>query len=492
MHRKPTPPSQRASHPSRPPIDALIAEHHALVRPMLARLWDYYRNPAITASAIRDPSADGTAAETLAQARGLPERLRPMPGRKREVVIENDIGWRIHTLVDFMFGKPPRIQSLADDPEQARAIGQLLNAVIEANGGIGLLQDLALLGAVYGHADLLLRMRGGGPYNLADPAAVADRFLIDVIDAVRGVPLLSIEDTRELTGYIVDVPRLGRPTAKTGPIVRLRNRVFRNDAAASAQTTYHSQVWTAAEQLDYVADKPTSPRRLVGRRPNRLGRVPVVHIQNLPQPLAYSGLSEVEPLIPLQDELNTRLSDRANRVTMQAFKMYLGRGIEQFTERSIGPGQMWHSDNPDASIQEFGGDANAPSEQRHIDEVRDALDKTSGVSPVAAGVIRGKVGNLTSQNAVRLVLMGLLARTERKRVTYGNGLKQLCELILHAADVHGILPNAPEDRRVRINWPDPVPENQAEQLALAQQKLDLGVPRATVLAEIGYDECAET
>ena len=32
---------------------------------------------------------------------------------------------------------------------------------------------------------------------------------------------------------------------------------------------------------------------------------------------------------------------------------------------------------------------------------------TSGVSPIAAGVIRNKVGNLSSENAIRLVLMGL-------------------------------------------------------------------------------------
>ncbi|MEO0474488.1 MAG: hypothetical protein AAF085_00770, partial [Planctomycetota bacterium] len=121
-------------------------------------------------------------------------------------------------------------------------------------------------------------------------------------------------------------------------------------------------------------------------------------------------------------------------------------------------------------------------------DIRDALDKTSGVSPVAAGVLRGKVGNLSSQNAVRLVLMGLLARVERKRVTYGSGLQRLCELVLHAADVYGVLPNSPDERRVRIDWPDPIPENQREQLELAQSKLDLGVPRQVVLNELGYGQ----
>ena len=44
-------------------------------------------------------------------------------------VIENDIAWRIHSLIDFMFGKRPAIQSLADDPSLAQRIETLLEEV---------------------------------------------------------------------------------------------------------------------------------------------------------------------------------------------------------------------------------------------------------------------------------------------------------------------------------------------------------------------------
>ena len=460
-------------------LDGLVDRHLARQAPELAKRWRYYRNP-VSRAAGRD---------TLAQAEGLPDRLRPRAGREREVVIENDIAWRVHTLVDYMFGKPVTPRSLAPDPQRAAVITRFLASVIEANGGVNLLQDTALLGTVYGHVDLMVRVRGGGPYNLADPADAASRFAIEPIDAVRGIPVPADDDYRRLGGYILRVP-----TATTGTkhsfTDRLRDHLLGHAATSSQPSVRHRlQVWTAEQVVDLVEEKPGSGYRRLTATRNRLGRVPVVHIQNLPQPLSYSGLSEVEPLIPLQDELNTRLSDRANRITMQAFKMYLGRGIEQFTERPIAPGQMWHTDNPDASIQEFGGDKDAPSEDAHISDIRDALDKTSGVSPIAAGVLRGKVGNLSSQNAVRLVMMGLLARIERKRVTYGAGLGRLCELVLHAADVYGVLPNSPDERRVRIDWPDPIPENQREQIALAQSKIELGVPRQTVLNELGYGDC---
>lgn len=458
-----------------------VNRHLSLNAPEFARRWRYYRNPPAYVHGLK----------TTAQAEGLPKRLMPGPERSRELVIENDIAWRIHTLVDFMFGKPVEITPMGHDPKRVAMIKRFLTAVLDVNGGQGLLQDAALMGTVYGHVDLLLRMRGGGPFNLADPADAASRFVIEPIDAQRGIPIQSDRDYRILQGYILRAP-LQQASASAGLVRRLRDRLGIDAASPSSQSHQHRlQVWSAHESVDYVEASDGKTYQRISAARNRLGRVPVVHIQNMPQPLNYSGLSEVEPLIVLQDELNTRLSDRANRITMQAFKMYLGRGIDQFTERPIAPGQMWHTDNPDASIQEFGGDANNPSEETHINEIRDAMDKTSGVSPVAAGVMRTKVGNLTSQNAVRLVLMGLLARVERKRVTYGTGLKQLCELILHAADVHGVLPNSPDERRVCIDWPDPIPENDREQLDVAKQKIDLGLSRQTVLNELGYGEHAQ-
>lgn len=463
-----------------PGLAGLVASHVNQELPRQTKRWRYYRNAQQRTHGSEHP----------AQVQGLPDRLQPTDGRSREIVIENDIAWRVHTLVDFMFGKPIEFNPQTSDPQRAALLRRFLSAVIEVNGGANLLQDTAVLGTVYGHVDLMLRVRGGGPFNLADPVDAASRFVVEPIDARRGIPVLADDDYRRLDGYAL---RVGVASSGGQPslIDRVKGRLLGDAATSSQKMTQHRlQVWDAQQVVDLVEQPGGKGYRRISAARNRLGRVPIVHIQNMPQPLSYSGLSEVEPLIPLQDELNTRLSDRANRITMQAFKMYLGKGIEQFTERPIAPGQMWQTDNPDASIQEFGGDADNPSEESHISDIRDAMDKTSGVSPVAAGVIRGKVGNLSSENAIRLVLMGLLARVERKRVTYGAGLQRLCELVLHAADVYGVLPNTPDERRVRIDWPNPIPENQREQIELAQSKIDLGVPRQTVLNELGYGDVA--
>lgn len=528
-------------------LDFLIQEHRERVLPRLDLFWDYYRND------LTDTADDTLAGRMfrLAQERGLPARLTHPPAvpgstvRQREIVIENDIAWRIHALVDFMFSKPIALQSLAPDRSRADLIERFLRQVFEANGGLGFLQDMALLGAVYGHVDVLLRTDAVRPsvrsplVEIAQPPAASSRgsvpvpaqgtngqdisspvdssrggtascdsndrtaqrdaqqrdqiierareFVLEIIEAPRAIPVLDPSDYRKLDGYIVHYQRVLNRLDHDSILQRLRQRIAGGCTQGRRKAIECAQVWTDAHVTEYEGSGES--RQRIDHRINRLGRIPVVHMQNLPQPFFYEGLSEVEPLIPLQNELNTRLSDRANRVTFQCFKMYLGKGIDGFIDRPIGPGQMWATDNIDASIESFGGDGACPSEDAHITEIREAMDKASTVTPLAAGVIRDRVGNLTSENALRVTMIGMLSRTEKKRVTYGQGIERLCELILHAADVLGVLPNELHERRVRIDWPSPLPENSQQRLSDAKAKLDLGVPRDQVLAELGYAEC---
>ncbi len=491
-------------------LDHLIEEHETAAAPRFDRLWDYYRNDMV------DNELPGRVARVyrLAQEQGLPARLRRTsdPGGSltlhaptaREIVIENDIAWRVHSLVDFMFAKPVTITSCAPDPDRAALIESFLRRVIDRNGAVAFYQDLALLGTVHGHVDILLRVNPAaapppaGPPEAndappsPDPHAVldaAEHFILETVEAPRAIPVLSPDDFRVLDAYVLHFRQTLNELADTpGFLARARATVLGGAAPLSNRATVEcTQVFTDRHELTFKGSP--AQRHLVDQQINRLGRIPVVHIQNLPQPFFYEGLSEVEPLIPLQDELNTRLSDRANRVTFQSFKMYLGKGIEKFTERCVGPGQMWATDNPEAEIKEFGGDSANPSEDTHIAQIREAMDKTSAVTPLAAGLLSGRVGNLTSENALRITLMGLLSRTEKKRVTYGAGIAKLCELILHAADVYGTLPNKPHERTVRLDWPSPLPENQGQRLREAKMKIDLGVPQDRVLTELGYGDC---
>lgn len=507
------------------------------------RLWAYYRNPLLP---MVNCSDDETSNRPYRQAMewGLPSRITGMRStddlhcgtridqiQRKEVVIENDIAWRIDTQVDYLFGKRIVLNSAAPDPQRREVIGELLRQILAIAGGITFLQQIALIGAVHGFVDLLVKLhpddapetihcshhthelgsqssgetppatRDDDPARFApqDLAALARRICIEIVEPSRALPLLRCDDWKTLDAYAQvwkqDSPS-NAPAEQRDPRATHIHGWFetiRSILSPNLKTVRHALGDTTSIP-DHIhtelLTKDTWQRyqggRLVSQGQNALGEIPLVHIQNSPLPHEYSGQSDVEPLIPIQDEINTRLSDRGYRITMQSFKMYLGIGIDNFIESPVSPGRMWMTDNEKAKVLEFGGDGKTFSEDNQIAEMREAMDKISGVTPIAAGVTRRRIGHLTSAAALKVTMLALLAKTERKRTMYGNGIARMCELALAWLDKANLFHTTPEERRIEINWPSPLPVNEIERLHEARLKRRVGVARDLVLKELGY------
>jgi hypothetical protein len=504
-----------------------LARLEGVDRPRYRRLWGYYANPA-TVCGSGDASASARPYRQ-AQEWGLPPRItgmrsgseigtgQPAPGiARKEVVIENDVAWRIDAIVDYLFGKPLVIASAVENPDRRRALTALLNQILDQHGGIVFLQRLALLGAVYGFVDVLVKLNDGGHVSEAfeagfggstetgadDPPQtdaierLARMIRLEIVEPARALPLASPRDREALDGY-AQTWELAEPASamngnagighgRQGGLGRLRDLLWLSSDGSRGIRTGINQRRRVVEVITTDQWRRYENDVLMARGRNSLGRIPLVHIQNSALPFSYSGASDLEGLLPLQDELNTRLSDRANRIALQSFKMYLGKGIENFTELPVAPGRMWMSDNEQADVVEFGGDAGCPSEENHIADIREALDKASSVTPVAAGAIKNRIGRLTSAAALRVTLLALLAKTDRKRTTYGRGIERICELSLAWLDRAGVFPTSEAERRVELHWPSPLPENDLEKLQEAEVKARLGVAKEVVLRELGY------
>jgi hypothetical protein len=492
-------------------LEWLVDKHSADIQKHFTKLWEYYAN---TTYELNDISCyDKRAGESgrcyvQAQEYGLPARITGLMhcsdsglfgGRaikdvqRKEVVIENDIAWRINAAVDFLFGKPISFVSRSPDSQNRSEIESILKAVFVANGGIGFFQDMAVLGSVYGFVDCLVRPgtnifeRISSSFSWSPPLKtsfedvlqLAQTIGLELIEAPRALPVLDENDYKKIRFYVQHFYQ------KRNAVTR-KNTFLSNLFSLGRQSSDTRQVVAVTEITTDSAWQRYEDKQLVAEGQLPWGFLPIVHIQNIAQPYYYEGLSDVESLIPLQDELNTRLSDRANRITFQSFKMYLGKGIEGFEDRPISPGRMWYTDNLEAAIEEFGGDSAAPSEGLHIAEIREAMDKASGVTPLVAGVLKSKLGNLTSAVALQLTLMGMLSKTERKKFTYSEGLKKLCRMILTVLDKANIYKTTESQREVDIIFPSPLPENTTEKLKEAQIKKELGVPTEQVLKELGY------
>ena len=489
-------------------VEWLVDEQSVDIQAHFAKLWEYYTNRMIenngSGASSRKVNESGRC-YVQAQEYGLPPRItglthlanagifgaRPVKDvQRKEVVIENDIAWRINAAVDFLFGKPISFVSRSPDSQKRAEIESILKAVFEANGAIGFFQDMAVLGSVYGFVDCLVRpgseileqliSSSSQTLSLKNVLQSAQTIGLELIEAPRALPVLEESDYKKTRYYIQHFyQKKNAVNRKSSFLARL---LLQGKRSSDSRQTI-----AVTEIISTTAWQRYENKQLVGEGELPWGFLPVVHIQNIAQPYYYEGLSDVEPLIPLQDELNTRLSDRASRITFQSFKMYLGKGIEGFEGRPVSPGRMWYTDNPDATIEEFGGDAATPSEDMHIAEIREAMDKASGVTPVVAGVLKNKLGNLTSAVALRLTFMGMLSKTERKRFTYREGIKKIAQMVLDILDKANIYKTSGADREIDIIFPSPLPENTMEKLKEAEIKKELGVPIEQVLRELGYE-----
>jgi len=488
-------------------IEWLVDERSIDIQTHFTKLWEYYANPMCEITGIS--SSDRKLNESgrcyvQAQEYGLPARVTGLVHsanagvfgvkavrdvQRKEVVIENDIAWRINAGVDFLFGKPVSFISRSPDSQKRSEIESILKAVFAANGNTGFFQDMAVLGSVYGFVDCLVRpgkkiiesiSSSSQTLSLENVLQLARTIDLELIEAPRALPVLDENDYKKIRFYVQHFYQKRNTLNKKSFFL---TKLF----SQGRQSGNNRQVVAVTEIISTIGWQRYEDKQLVAEGQLPWGFLPVVHIQNIAQPYYYEGLSDVEILIPLQDELNTRLSDRANRITFQSFKMYLGKGIEGFEDRPVSPGRMWYTDNPDASIEEFGGDEAMPSEGMHIAEIREAMDKVSGVTPVVAGVLKNKLGNLTSAVALRLTLMGMLSKNERKRFTYSEGLKKICKMVLQMLDKTNIYKNHEADRELDIIFPSPLPENMMEKLKEAQIKKELGVPTEQILRELGYE-----
>jgi len=485
----------------------LVEERAMEIEPHFSKLWEYYANRMAD---IRGTGVSNKKLSELgrcylqAQEYGLPARITGLVHstsagvfsgqavrdvQRKEVVIENDIAWRINAGVDFLFGKPISFVSRSPNSQKRAEIEMIIKALFLANGGIRFFQDMAVLGSVYGFVDCIIRpgkeiydniSSSTQTHSLEDVLQSARTIDLEPIEAPRALPVLDENNYKKIRYYVQHFYQKKNSVNIRGSFLS-RLLPVRRRSSDVRETVSVTEIFSANAWQRYENEQ------LAGEGQLPWGFLPVVHIQNMAQPYYYEGTSDVEVLIPLQDELNTRLSDRANRITFQSFKMYLGKGIEGFEDRPVSPGRMWCTDNPDAEIEEFGGDSRTPSEDLHIAEIRQGMDKASGVTPLVAGVIGGKIGNLTSAVALRLTLMGMLSKTERKRFTYGEGLKEICRLVLAMLDTAGIYSTDSADREVEIIFPSPLPENVMEKLKEAQIKKELGVPAEQVLRELGYE-----
>lgn len=208
--------------------------------------------------------------------------------------------------------------------------------------------------------------------------------------------------------------------------------------------------WTDAEFVLTVGDCEIS------RTPNPYGFIPFVHIPNARPANEFWGVSDLKDLVPLNRELNERMSDMADVIRFHSDPPVVFRGVREHSSLAVGPGTVWDlPEGAEVELLEWRGQM--PAIQEHIERVMRALHDVAETPRTSFG----DSGRLLSGVALETELQPLIQKTLRKRIWWGAGLRRRNRHILRIAELRGMGSFAPY--RSRIIWPPLLPaDSEAE------------------------------
>lgn len=208
--------------------------------------------------------------------------------------------------------------------------------------------------------------------------------------------------------------------------------------------------------------------------------VPVFHFRNKPLGNEY-GRSELRPVIPQQDELNKLILDLNLFADNLAVPQDWATGVTGDSVAFKRAFDVWRADSPEAKF----GRLEAGDGSSLLEAVEQVLSRMARRSRTPMHLLTG--GDMPSGESLKAAEAGLVAKAEKAQVWLGNTWEQAMLYGAHLATVFGDL-SVPDDEIVlKAQWKDTESRNEEAQLSSALLKQQLGVSKATLLAELGYD-----
>jgi hypothetical protein len=387
----------------------------------IARNWDYY---------------EGRHRKTLRVARdGVDDNISV-----------NFVRLAVDKVVSYLFGREIFFQVGGEEPDP---FTDYLEAVFQRNRKMTFLQRLALSGAVAGHFFIQIQPEGDLPrLVLLDPATVSILVNPDDIDQVVGFRIQwnSMDET-------------GRPAVRRMDIVQ------------------DGRAWRVRSFL--AARGGRDPFRQIDEASWPYPFPPITHGQNLPAPHQVYGMSDVEPLIAIQDAINFVISNTRRIYRLHGHPKTIATGVNA-RELRVGPDEMLVLTNENAKVWnlEMQGDLGAGIEL--YKRLVEAWHEIARIPVVSVGRLES-VGSLSGV-ALRILYEPLLELVEVKRRTYGDALIELAQRLLSIR-----FGREPQEWPVSIRWPELLPASIEEKARTALMLMQIGVSQDTLLEMLGFD-----
>lgn len=239
----------------------------------------------------------------------------------------------------------------------------------------------------------------------------------------------------------------------------------------STTTVIYKEFWTNSEIIVYEGDKE------VDRMENPYGFIPFVQIKNFPVAGRTRGVGDLDDVIPLNVELNTKKSDISEVIDYHSAPITLVYGAK-IGNLEKGANKVWGGLPKDAKVENLGLQGDLTASANYIAETKTAMCEIAGIPETVLGGASA-ISN-TSGVALQYINLPLIERTRIKRNCSTAGLKTVNEYILFIALYEGLI-EKPEDISMKdfvsneVTLPDTLPKDELMELQKIQQEMTLGI-----------------
>jgi hypothetical protein len=266
---------------------------------------------------------------------------------------------------------------------------------------------------------------------------------------------------------------------------------------------------TYVEEITNDTIKEYFNDELIRENKNPLGRIPIVHIANVPIAGSPWGLSDIEGVIPINREYNEKATEVSDIINYHVAPVTIVKGSKP-SNMEKGAAKMWFlpGEHADAYNLEGGFQGLQPALE-FLEVLRVRMHEQGHVPETALGQAQ-PISN-TSGVALAIQYMPSSQWAGLKYVQYGAGLKEVAQLalmtlflkepetILYDATTDGILdeslgqqpmlnPKDPEVYNLEVKFAPALPTDPIIKLQELTQKQELGIEsRKGMLAAMGEE-----
>lgn len=270
--------------------------------------------------------------------------------------------------------------------------------------------------------------------------------------------------------------------------MKLKYRFWGTSLEGTRQVFTYTEILTDDTIEEYLNDE------LIDSRPNIIGKVPVVHIPNLPVSGSPWGLPDCQDIISLNRQYNEVATSVADIINYHAEPVTVITGAKA-SQLERGAKKIWAGLPKDARVENLeGGYQGLQAGLQYMELMKRTMHEMVGVPETALGQVQA-ISN-TSGVALSIQYQPLMNRWQQKIVQYGLGLQRINDLVIRTIAVkepnllewtEGVNsplegdhlpildPLDPLTYYTEVDFPPPLPLDKLVLLSEIQQKFLLGL-----------------